>query len=85
MLGQSRIQNDPIAKDHPIMSQVHGSFYHKHRNFTIPAGDLFALHAYRYCLQIKEHSIINAVEAGAVFDVFTALCLEKWKLVGVAQ
>lgn len=41
--------------------------------------------AYRYCLQIKEQSIINPLEVEALFDVFTALCLEKWKLVGVAQ
>lgn len=38
--------------------------------------------AYRYCLQIKEQSIINPLEVEALFDVFTVLCLEKMEVSG---
>lgn len=33
----------------------------------------------------RGQSIRNAVEAWSLFAIFTALCLEKWKLLGVAQ
>lgn len=77
---QNRIQDDPVAEDHSIMLQVHVSFKHNHRNFTIPAGDLFKLY-----LLINSVCEWRSIEVGALFDVFTASCLEKWKLVGVAR
>lgn len=35
--------------------------------------------------KLRGQSIRNAMEVWSLFAIFTALCLEKWKLLGVAQ